>query len=90
MGANAIRVYRPSRHGEAGVEMPLHEDCADCRQWLREEAAGLPLAARHKVLRALEEKHDRSCCVRLIELRDDGEIPAFWKATLDRFWELSA
>jgi L-fuconolactonase len=90
MGANAARIYRAPRQGETDVEMPSHQDCGDCRRWLAEEATGLPLAARHKVLRALEEKHDRRCCVRLIELRDDGEIPAFWNAALDRFWELSA
>ena len=69
--------------------MTPQEGCDDCRRWFREEAEGLPGEARQMVLRALEDKHDRRCCMRLIELRDDGEIPVFWNATLDKFWEFS-
>jgi hypothetical protein len=69
--------------------MMPHKSSGDCRQWLHEEAEGLPEEARQKVLHALAEKHDRRCCTRLLELRDDGELPAFWSATLDRFWEFS-
>jgi len=69
--------------------MTVHEDCDGCRRWLHEEAEGLSDGSRQKVLRALEEKHDRLCCTLLLELRDDGEIPVFWNATLDRFWQFS-
>jgi hypothetical protein len=65
------------------------EGCEECRRWLREETEGLPEMSRHRVLRALEEKHERRCCTRLLDLRDDGDIPAFWNATLARFWEFS-
>jgi hypothetical protein len=69
--------------------MTAHQDCDDCRRWLREEAEGLPEDIRHKVLHALEEKHDRLCCTRLMDLKEDGKIPAFWNHTLDRFWEFA-
>jgi hypothetical protein len=63
--------------------MTLLEVCADCR------AEGLSEEAKQKVLLALEEKHERLCCNRLFELRDEGEIPVFWNTTLDKFWECS-
>jgi hypothetical protein len=69
--------------------MTAHQDCDDCRRWLREEAEGLPDDIRRKVLHALEEKHDRLCCTRLMDLKEDGKIPAFWNHTLDRFWEFA-
>ena len=69
--------------------MTPQEVCADCRRWIYEEADGLSEKIRQKVHFALEEKHERRCCNRLLELRDDGEIPDFWNATLDRFWEFS-
>jgi hypothetical protein len=69
--------------------MTPREGCDDCRRWIREEAEGLPEESRHMVLRVLEDKHDRRCCMRLMELRDDGEIPAFWNATLDKFQEFA-
>jgi hypothetical protein len=69
--------------------MTVHQGCDDCRQWLREEAEGLSQDARQQVLHALAEKHDRLSCTRLMELRQDGDIPTFWNATIDRFWELA-
>jgi hypothetical protein len=69
-----------------GFAMITHQGCDDCRRWLREEAEGLPEVSRQKVLHALDEKHDRICCTRLMDLKEEGEIPAFWSATLDRFW----
>jgi hypothetical protein len=69
--------------------MTPQEVCADCRRWILEEADGLSEESRQMVLLALEEKHERLCCNRLLELRDDGEIPAFWNATLERFLEFS-
>jgi hypothetical protein len=67
--------------------MTRQEVCADCRRWIHEEADGLSDESRKKVLLALEEKHERLCCDRLFELRDEGEIPAFWNTTLDKYWE---
>jgi hypothetical protein len=67
--------------------MTPHEVCADCRQWICDEAEGLPAKTRKKILCALEEKHERLCCDRLFELRDEEEIPIFWNSTLDKFWE---
>ena len=69
--------------------MAEHQGCGDCRQWLRDEAEGLPEDVRQKVLHALAEKHDRLCCTRLMDLKEDGDLPAFWSHTLDRFWELA-
>jgi hypothetical protein len=69
--------------------MTPQEVCAECRQWICDEAEGLPADSRERILRALEEKHERLCCDRLIELREDGKIPTFWNATLERFWEYS-
>jgi hypothetical protein len=67
--------------------MTPQEVCADCRRWFHEEADGLSEACKKKVLQALEEKHDRLCCDRFFELKDEGHIPAFWNATLEKFWE---
>jgi hypothetical protein len=73
----------------AVIAMTPHEVCADCRKWIQEEAEGLSEEPRQRVLRALEEKHERLCCNRLLELQDHGDIPAFWNATLEKFWEYS-
>ena len=67
--------------------MTPQEICADCRRWFQEEADGLSEESRQKVLHALKEKHERLCCDRLLELREEGEIPAFWNATLDKYWD---
>ena len=70
--------------------MAEHQGSEDCRRWLAEEAEGLPEHVRQRVLHALAEKHDRIACARLLELKEDGQIPAFWNATIDRFWEFCA
>jgi hypothetical protein len=69
--------------------MTADQGCDDCRRWLREEAEGLPEDARGRVLHALAEKHDRLCYTRLMDLKEDGDIPVFWNATLEKFWELA-
>ena len=69
--------------------MTAHQGCDDCRRWIREEAEGLQEEARQKVLRALEEKYDRICCTHLLDLREDGELPAFWNSTIDKFCEFA-
>ena len=67
--------------------MTQREVCTECRRWFEEEAEGLPEDAKHWVLQALTEKHDRLCCDRLFELREEGKIPVFWSVTLEKFWE---
>jgi hypothetical protein len=67
--------------------MMPHEVCAECRRWFEGEAEGLPEEIRQWVLRALTERHERLCCDRLFELRDEGRLPAFWNTTLEKFWE---
>jgi hypothetical protein len=69
--------------------MTPHEVCAECRRWIEDEAEGLPEDLRQWILRALTEKHERLCCDRLLELKDEGRLPIFWNATLEKFWEAS-
>jgi hypothetical protein len=69
--------------------MTPHDVCAECRSWIEGEAEGLPEDLRRWVLQILSEKHERLCCDRLFELRDEGRLPTFWTATLERFWEAS-
>jgi hypothetical protein len=67
--------------------MSPQEICDECRQWAREQAEFLPAEVGALVRRALEEKHEALCCVRLYEIDSAYSLPDPWGKMLDRFWD---